>query len=621
MSADLVFRSAQTNDPNLVFGSEDGPPPATDATISVVASLPGLRGAVRATMGHGVSVVATMPKLRGAVSVVYESSTARPLVADVGSLYQDGTHRTEGPRIPFQEGVPCNAPVHAPWQNAAPLSSGFRGLFTDGVRLSRPNRARYQDGIRASKSTESGFQDGVRVRAESVSRFQDGVGLQLGRTTYFQDALRDRRNFTAGKFQDAIRYSTGVVAPAHDGMLLTVLVGSEYQDAMRPPPGIWVRPGPEPEDPCYIPDANLVFVEGPGGPNLVFVCERHGPGPEPGETVVVPVKRVYMVLNEATLRRVSDNALVPTLSMSMSIDVDSWTWSFSAALPWQALPLVDLSSADPVEVKATVNGAEYRFLIEKIGTERSFGKNAVRVSGRGKSALLDSPYAPSMFFGNTASRTAQQLMGDVLTLNGVPLDWTVNWGITDWTVPGNVWTHQGSYMGALMSIAAAPGAYIQPHPTLQQLYVLPRYPAMPHQWGDLTPDFDIPAAVMSREGIERVDLPMYDRVFVSGTSAGVLGQVTRAGTSGELIAPMVTDALITHADAARQRGLAELSKVGRQQNVTLRMPVLEETGIIPPGKLVLYRDGGVERLGFTRSVQVEVGLPDIWQSIGVETYA
>ena len=108
---------------------------------------------------------------------------------------------------------------------------------------------------------------------------------------------------------------------------------------------------------------------------------------------------------------------------------------------------------------------------------------------------------------------------------------------------------------------------------------------------------------------------------MSGTTAGVLGQVTRAGTSGELIAPMVTDALITHVDAARQRGIAELSPAGRQFDVTLRMPVLEETGIIPPGKLVLYRDGGVERLGFTRSVQVDVGLPDIWQSIGVETYA
>jgi hypothetical protein len=84
---------------------------------------------------------------------------------------------------------------------------------------------------------------------------------------------------------------------------------------------------------------------------------------------------------------------------------------------------------------------------------------------------------------------------------------------------------------------------------------------------------------------------------------------------------MVTDALITSVTAARQRGIAELSRGGRQRNVTLRMPVLEETGIIPPGKFVLYRDGAVERIGITRSVQVDVGLPEIWQSLGVETYA
>lgn len=620
MSADLVFRSAQTNDPNLVFGETDAPP-VSDATISLVATLPALRGAVRTVLGIRAGLVATLPALRGSVNVVYASTTARPLAAKVASPFQDGVRQEDGVENAYQQAAPLPAGVVAPWTQADRLSSGMIGVFEDGLHTSVSSRSRFDDGIAAGNEARSGFQQGDNIQRQTASWFQEGAGLQLGRVSQFQDGLRDRRNFTAGTFQDAISYSTGVLARAQRAAKLTLLWESLYQDAMRPPPGIWVRPGPPPPDPCYLPDPNLVFVEGIGGPDLVFVCERHGPGPQPGETVVVPIRRVYMVLNDATLRRVSDNALIPTLAMSMSLDWESWTWSFSASLPWQALPLVDLSSIDPVEVEATINGVAYRFLVEKIGTERTFGNTSVRVSGRGKAAYLDTPYAPSQFFGNAVSRTAQQLMGDVLTLNGVPLGWSINWGITDWTVPGNVWTHQGSYMSALLNIAAAPGAYIQPHPTLQQLSVLPKYPAMPHQWADLTPDFDIPAAVMTREGIERNDLPTYDRIFVSGTTAGVLGQVTRAGTSGESIAPMVTDTLITHVDAARQRGIAELSPAGRQFDVTLRMPVLEETGIIPPGKLVLYRDGGVERLGFTRSVQVDVGLPDIWQSIGVETYA
>lgn len=620
MSADLVFRSAQTNNPNLVFGEDDAPP-ISDSTISLVATLPALRGAVRTALGHSVSFSATLPALRGTINAVYDTRTERPLAARVVVPFQDGDDLETGVTPVWQEAVGYATGPEARWTEADRESVQHIGAWTDADRFRQAAGGSWQEGVHFATGNVSQFQDGVRIKRALVTRFQEGDDLRSARTSSFQEAFRDRRNFTAGSFQDGVRYSTGVRTFEGYGAPLVLWWGSEYEDAMRAPPGRHVRPGPQPEDPCYIPDPHLLFVEGPGGPNLVFVCERHGPGPEPGETVVVPIKRVYMVLNDATLRRVSDNALIPTLSMSMSLDVDSWTWSFSASLPWQALPLVDLSSVDPVEVEATINGAPYRFLVEKIGTERTFGKNSVRVSGRGKTAYLDSPYAPSMFFGNTASRTAQQLMGDVLTLNGVPLDWTVNWGITDWVVPGNVWTHQGSYMSALTNIAAAPGAYIQPHPTAQEIFVLPRYPAMPHQWADLTPDYDIPSAVMTREGIERNDLAVYDRIFVSGTTAGVLGQVTRAGTSGEMVKPMVTDPLITHVDAARQRGIAELSPAGRQFDVTLRMPVLEETGIIPPGKLVLYRDGGVERLGFTRSVQVDVGLPDIWQSIGVETYA
>lgn len=620
MSADLVFRSAQTNNPNLVFGETDAPP-ISDVVVSLETSLPALRGAVSMRMGVAIGFAATMPALSGSINAVYDSRTERPLAARVLAPYQEADDREVGVEANWEQGQSIQVGPDAPWTGADQISAQVSPQWTDGERTRQTSDSRYQDADSLRQAAISKFQDGARFKRGVVSRYEVGVHLRAGRQSRFQEAFRDRRNFTAGVYQRGVGYSTGVETSESDALKIALGWDGDYQQAMRPPPGIYVRPGPRPPDPCYLPDPNLVFVEGPGGPNLVFVCERHGPGPQPGETVVIPVQRVYMVLNNATLRRVSDNAIIPTLSMSMSLDVDSWTWSFSASLPWQALPLVDVSGIDPVEVEATVNGVAYRFLAEKIGTERTFGSNSVRVSGRGKSALLDSPYATSQFFGNTGSRTAQQLMGDVLTINGIPLGWSIDWGIDDWTVPGNVWTHQGSYMGALTNIAAAPGAYIQPHPTAQQLFVLPRYPAMPHQWGDLTPDFDIPSAVMTQEGIERVDLPLYDRVFVSGTTAGVIGQVTRAGTSGELLAPMVTDALITSVTAARQRGIAELSRGGRQRNVTLRMPVLEETGIIPPGKFVLYRDGAVERIGITRSVQVDVGLPEIWQSLGVETYA
>ena len=131
----------------------------------------------------------------------------------------------------------------------------------------------------------------------------------------------------------------------------------------------------------------------------------------------------------------------------------------------------------------------------------------------------------------------------------------------------------------------------------------------------------LPADAVARESLRWQEKPAYNRVFVSGQEVGVLGQVTRAGTAGDVLAPMVVDPLITEAAAARQRGLAILADTGRQIEVTLRLPVLAETGIIEPGVFVEYQDGGVTRLGLVRGTRVEAGLPDVWQTLGVQTYA
>ncbi|RCV86426.1 hypothetical protein DU506_18320 [Vreelandella rituensis] len=169
-------------------------------------------------------------------------------------------------------------------------------------------------------------------------------------------------------------------------------------------------------------------------------------------------------------------------------------------------------------------------------------------------------------------------------------------------------------------MAGSISAYLQPHNTDEVLRVLSRYPVAPWDWAGVTPDFELPSAVMSRESIEWRDKARYNRVYVMGQQVGVNGRVTREGTAGDYLAPTIIDPLITEAVAARQRGIAVLSDTGRIATVGLRLPVLAETGIIAPGSFVRYLDGGIERIGLTRSVQVEVGLPSIWQTLGVETH-
>jgi hypothetical protein len=244
------------------------------------------------------------------------------------------------------------------------------------------------------------------------------------------------------------------------------------------------------------------------------------------------------------------------------------------------------------------------------------------VSGRGRNAVLDSPYAQVLSFTNSIERTANQLAEDALMYNGVPIGWAVEWGLTDWLVPAGVFTHQGTHISALNAIAQAAGGYLQPHKTAQTLRILPKYPVAPWAWDTVTPDFVLPADVTTRESIQWVDKPQYNRVFVSGQQAGVLGQVTRQGTAGDVLAQMVTDPLITHADAARQRGIAILGDTGRIATVGLSLPVLAETGIIEPGKFVEYVDGATTRLGIVRSTQVSVGASAVEtrQQITLETH-
>ena len=329
------------------------------------------------------------------------------------------------------------------------------------------------------------------------------------------------------------------------------------------------------------------------------------------------------MINEVTLTRWPDGTPVPVLGLSLSLDTDSWAWGFDATLPVTAESLVvPEEGAVPVELIATVNGTTFHVLAENLSRERVFGDANIRITGRGRSAVLAAPYAPVMNFANTEARSAQQLMEDVLTINGIPLGWTVDWALTDWLVPTGVFAKQGTWIEALNTIVGAAGGYLLPHPSEKILRVRHRYPVVPwHWWNEVTPDFVLPVDVVARESLRWIDKPAYNRVFVAGQETGVFGQVTRTGTAGDVLAPMVVDALITQAAAARQRGTAILSDTGRQIEVTLRLPVLPETGIIEPGAFVAYQDGGVARMGIVRSTHIDAGLPEVWQTLGVQSHA
>lgn len=638
---DLLFRQAPlptTSPVDLLFGEIESLPdqgvtvggalPAlagvvrlSNATrdVTVTGELPGLTGYAVVARPRAVAVVGALPALTGGVSANYDVAVSRPVVGAVAASHQSTSQSIAGIETRTQSPQALPQGISDRHDSAFKTNAGIAAI-TPGTL--EPLRA---TGVGSHTSAMpvppqalgSAHGDMLRRSLHLGTTHADSIDLRQGLSSASQDMIRRRASLNTAT-QSAVGLNVSRGSRHTWALAAAAYRRSLHQPAMVPPPGV-VRVVP-PVDPCYEPDANMLFEAlGPADSHLIFYCENHDTPPG-SETAVVPIRSVYIVINTVTLRRVEGNVMLPAFSLSLSIDVDSWTWSFSASLPVELLAQVRKVDGSPVELEARINDNLYRVLAEEISTDRSFGSARLSVSGRGKNAVLASPYSPVLTFANSDERTAQQLMADVLTYNNMPLGWDIDWQLEDWIVPAGVFNANGSYIDGLNAIAGAAGAYLQPHPTEQTMRALLRYPVKPWEWGTVIPDYELPSAVTTQEAIQYVSKPRYNRVYVRGQQQGVNGRVTRSGTAGDLAAPMVTDPLITTAVAARQRGTAILGDTGEQAMVTLRLPVLEETGVIHPGKFVRYTDGSNVKIGLVRGTSVDASLPEVWQSIQVETH-
>ena len=600
------------------------------AGVQVSGQITGLRGHIAVRAAAALQAVGQITGLRLHIGARYDVNVQRPTVGNTAAHWQDAQPQQSGVRSQYQQAPKLNVGTRSHWQDATHITAQQRSGWHDTLRLPRATVSAFEQAQRLPTGpVRAAFQQSLRLRPATRAAFEQALRLPVLPTALrFQEAHRDRRCHVAAQFQNAAPLARAVAAGMGVAVPLQYAWAGRYQQAWPPRPGMWMPPVTPPgPGPCYVPGlpVHLLFADPfdvslPA--RLVFKCDGAGPAPQPGTTVVVPIRRIYMTLNDINLTRADTGESIPAYTFGMSIDVDSWTWQWSATLHHAALPLIAPDpDGDPVAVLASINGTPYRLAVETYSRQRQFGQARISVSGRGYAAILDAPYAPTLNHASSSARTARQLMQDALTINGVGIGWDIDWRLTDWLVPGDTWAHQGSYISAILNIATAAGGYVQPYNTAPTLRILPRYPAAPWHWGTLTPDFELPSAVVSVEGIEWQRKAPYDRIYVSGTTGdGVLGQITRAGSAGGNVAPMVTHPLITHADVARQRGIAELGDTGRQAHINLKLPVLQETGVIQPGALVRYVDGGDTHLGLVRSTSVEWSRPTLRQTLSVETH-
>ncbi|WP_300335651.1 hypothetical protein [Accumulibacter sp.] len=501
-----------------------------------------------------------------------------------------------------------SAQVGTVWQ---PMTRGTRPLSHLPWRGGSPIEQRLADGWQQLYTW---------LRPSLRLVFSDGTPLPFAVSERWRELFRRPRPVLSVPWAIGVRRSTRVVSIAGLAVPRALALIIPWQEAGRPGHGVSPVPGDPPGPELYVASTALLFDDAmPVSLHLVFGRPHHPALPV--ADVVIPVLRTYLVINDVTLIRTANSLAMAPLSLSVMIDADSWVWGWEASLPGASLDdVLPSAPGEPVEFEATINGVNWLLLAEKVTRDRRFPQSRITVSGRGIAAELGNPYAASVSRNNLVDLTAQQVMAAALTVNGAGIGWSLDWQMTDWLVPAGAWSHTGSHIEAVTRIAEAAGGYVQASRNSKTLRILPRYPVAPWDWGGVVADFSLPAAATTRESIEWLEKPAYNGVYISGEGIGILGRVTRAGTAGDLLAPMIVDALTTHADIARQRGLAVLADTGPQQLLTLETPIFAGVGIYPVGSFVAFSDGAESRLGIVRSVAIKAALPTVRQTLEIECY-
>ncbi|MDR0770179.1 MAG: hypothetical protein LBE75_03145, partial [Burkholderiales bacterium] len=258
------------------------------------------------------------------------------------------------------------------------------------------------------------------------------------------------------------------------------------------------------------------------------------------------------------------------------------------------------------------------------GASREFSSETINIEGRSRAAYLAAPYAPPRSFTPSVAFTARQLAEQELTRAGLITGFDLQWGLPDWLVPAGAWGYQAlTPVSVIQQIAGAVGGYVNAHHYTRSLLVKSRYPHLPWEWDAATPDHVIPIEAVKAMSLNWNEKPDYNAVYVSGERIGVTARVLRTGSAGDIPAQMATDPLITHVDAARERGRSILGDTGRQASVTITLPMYAMLGLVTPGELLETGKTSKRWRGLVRSTSVSAEFSDsliVRQTIGVERH-
>lgn len=579
--------------PDLNFTATYTPPAANAVNLNFGVTTVGEVDAAALTM----LLVKSAPALT--VRSVYNSRVSRPFSVESDARWQVADRDELSKNPAWQVSNKQRTEVSKPWSEAEPLFA--RAVETTGTFDSRKEQSvipwlpaatanaqavseRFADLTKTRTSAAILWEAAKASTASYLSGFEQLTPSKTSKRVPWAltEALQNRRT---------IGFNKAFYAPAW--------LQIPWQDGRKPPSGreaVYAPPVTPP--PGYVPSADLNFMCKCTFPSPQAVMLNFGlyPCPEAGG-LTIPNRKVYFIVNEVSLKRISDNEPIHFTSVSTGTDRDSWCWSLSATLPYTELEKIEPTASGPVEVELSINGQLWRFAIEGYTDDEEFARTNITVKGRSLTAYLEDPYAPVRSYKQSAAINSRQFAENELTRAGLVTGYSLDWQLIDplgWLMPADTWSYSElTPMQVIQNIVQGAGGYVNSHPTDKQLIVKPAYPTPHWEWASATGLLTIPRSFVKRQSLDWLEKPAYNGVYVSGESTGVTAFVKRTGTAGDFQAPMFVNPMISHTSAARNKGVSILSSGGKQASVSLDLPMEQTLGLISPGLMVEVTNGGL----------------------------
>lgn len=567
---------------------------AVESEISLqIAARAGARGGIRISNSQN-RVRARAASPRGRLSIAYDPNLLSATHRFAGSAWQFArsqgmpvTERGQDARFTPLADAPAwrdspriSREMTERWQPAPGLATAKGGAWKDSLRLDSTIRSGWDSAPRLTCEARAAYQDGRRGEAVTASRFY--VRLPLLAPDW-------RIGWPSG-----ILLARAWISREGDGAELIRCEIEVWQQAgypgNAPNPG---PPGPKPPDPDW-------------GNNLHLVCPLPGTALHLSRVpcILVAVREVekrkaYMILNSASLVRWPDLVPLPCTSMTIETDFESWCWGLSATLAgpdaWGLVQPAPLAC----QVLATVNGQQWKFLLDIPSANRAFNSDRVSLKGRSRSAWLHSPYAAVVSAAEANVREIQQLAETALENTG----WTLVWNLENWLVPGGHYHRLGTPIEALLQLVGATDDGLYTDPTSEILTAQKRWPVASWLLDAAIADLSIPADALVTLSQSPVYTPPLNGAWVAGTTHGALAHVKIAGTDGALAPaePLIHELLCDSSGVgARQRGLNALSDSGAGFTMEAETFFTPEIGLVRPGMIVSI--AGMK--GISRSVRI-----------------